>query len=299
MENNPVVGGNPGTSEPTRTSQPAMTNGSPAGVGAPIIGANPKMDEPQGQAVNKKKSGKDIARTLGYILYLLFQTGVIVIATQIIVGYFMFLILGIEDFDDPAISASYSAVSYALAMVLVVMIQKKQHPNSNAREDLGLKGWPTWKDVGLAPAGFVIYAIIATIFTTIFSLFTWFDAEQAQDVGFNLVLDGPDRIIAFITLVIIAPIAEEIIFRGWLYGELRKKLSTEVSNKVGMVISILLVSLLFGLVHLQWNVGVNVFALSIVLCGLREITGTIYAGILLHMLKNGIAFYLLYVLGMG
>ena len=41
------------------------------------------------------------------------------------------------------------------------------------------------------------------------------------------------------------------------------------------------------------------FALSIVLCGLREITGTIHAGILLHMLKNGIAFYLLFVMGMG
>ena len=66
-----------------------------------------------------------------------------------------------------------------------------------------------------------------------------------------------------------------------------------------MVISIFLVSLLFGIVHLQWNVGVNVFAMSIVLCGLREITGTVYAGILTHMIKNGVAFYLLYILGIG
>ena len=64
-----------------------------------------------------------------------------------------------------------------------------------------------------------------------------------------------------------------------------------------MIISILLVSLLFGIVHLQWNVGVNVFAMSIVMCLMREITGTIHAGILMHMLKNGIAFYLLFVLG--
>ena len=72
----------------------------------------------------------------------------------------------------------------------------------------------------------------------------------------------------------------------------------KVSDLWAMIISIFLVSLTFGIVHLQWNVGVNVFAMSIVLCGLREITGTIYAGILLHMLKNGVAFYLLYVLGM-
>ena len=42
----------------------------------------------------------------------------------------------------------------------------------------------------------------------------------------------------------------------------------------------------------------NVFALSVALCVLREITGTIYAGILTHMIKNGVAFYLLYVMGM-
>ena len=66
-----------------------------------------------------------------------------------------------------------------------------------------------------------------------------------------------------------------------------------------ILIANLLVSVLFGLVHMQWNVGINVFAMSVVMCALREITGTIYAGILLHMLKNGVAFYLLYVAGMG
>ena len=58
-------------------------------------------------------------------------------------------------------------------------------------------------------------------------------------------------------------------------------------------------SILFGVVHMQWNVGVNVFAMSVVLCGLREITGTIYSGILVHMIKNGLAFYYLYILGIA
>ena len=112
-------------------------------------------------------------------------------------------------------------------------------------------------------------------------------------------MSGGDRVLAFLTLVVVAPIAEEIVFRGWLYGKMREKIASEYSNKVSMVVSILLVSLLFGAVHGQWNVGVNVFAMSVVLCGLREITGTIYAGILLHMLKNGVAFWMLYMMGMG
>ena len=92
-------------------------------------------------------------------------------------------------------------------------------------------------------------------------------------------------------LVIIAPIMEELLFRGWLYGKLRLK--------IPKVAAIVTTSLLFGLVHMQWNVGVNVFAMSVVLCALREVTGTIYAGILTHMIKNGVAFYLLFVLGIG
>ena len=66
-----------------------------------------------------------------------------------------------------------------------------------------------------------------------------------------------------------------------------------------MPIAILLVSALFGAVHLQWNVGVNVFSVSVVLCILRELTGTIYSGIIVHMIKNGVAFFLVYILGIS
>jgi membrane protease YdiL (CAAX protease family) len=54
-------------------------------------------------------------------------------------------------------------------------------------------------------------------------------------------------------------------------------------------------SVLFGLIHGQWNVGVDVFVLSMVACSLREVTGSIWAGILLHMLKNALAFYIIFV----
>ena len=150
-----------------------------------------------------------------------------------------------------------------------------------------------------AVATSIVYLVLAAGLTAIFSLFPWFDAGEVQEVGFSYYLTGGDRLVAFLTLVVVAPIAEEIIFRGWLYGRTREKLLKKYSNNISVVISIILISLLFGIVHMQWNVGISVFALSLVLCALREITGTIHAGILLHMLKNGIAFYLLFVIGMG
>lgn len=259
-----------------------------------------------------KTPQKQIKKTIFGVLTMCLWVFVSVVAAQLVVGFLMVAIIGGDNFQQPVWTAVYSALSYILALVLVIFVParlvakwrglgKKVKTGSEkiSRTELGLNGWPTWTDIGLAPVGFVVSLVLAAGLVYIFSLFPWFDAEQAQDVGFSIYMGGADRIVAFITLVVLAPIAEEIIFRGWLYGKIRERLSQVTSEKVGVVVSILVVSVLFGIVHMQWNVGVNVFALSVVLCALREITGTIYAGILTHMVKNGVAFYLLYVLGIG
>lgn len=223
-----------------------------------------------------------------------------VMASQIIIGNLLIWLVGAETLSKPVWTAIFSALVYILAMGLIVFIPPrliKKVDLKTSRKELGLAGTPTWTDIGLAPVGFIVSLILAAGLVALFSLFPWFDAEEAQDVGFNLFMSGGDRIIAFLTLVVLAPIAEEVIFRGWLYGKMREYLHVRVPEKVGVAISMITVSALFGLVHMQWNVGINVFALSIVLCALREITGTVYAGILTHMIKNAVAFYLLYVIG--
>ena len=261
-----------------------------------------KVSEKPKKPKNSKKSNVLL------VIWLLLWTGASLVASQFIIVYLLYFILGRETLTTPVWTTVMDALIYALTLFFVLFVpprlfRKKTSPKKNPnwttdREELGLKGLPTWTDIGLAPVGFIVYLLIAAALVWVFSIFPWFNPEETQEIGFNLYATGVDRIIAFITLVVLAPIAEELIFRGWLYGKLREKLSEKVSNNASMLISIFLVSLLFGIIHLQWNVGVNVFALSIVLCGLREITGTIYAGILLHMIKNGVALYLLYQIGL-
>ena len=260
---------------------------------------------------------KDKTKILLQIVVLLIWVGASTIVSQFLVGYIMIFILGYSTFSQPVWTAIFSALSYIVALILVIIVPpkivakrknkkggNKQKQNSGisshviSREDIGLRGTPTWTDIGLAPVGFFVYLLLATGITLLFSVFPWFNMTQAQDVGFSTFISGRDKMIAFFVLVVIAPIAEEILFRGWLYHKIRQKASLLTNNVASMCLTIFLVSLLFGIVHMQWNVGVNVFALSIVLCGLREVTGTIYASILLHMLKNGVAFYSLYVLGL-
>lgn len=155
-------------------------------------------------------------------------------------------------------------------------------------EDLGLTCLVSWTDIALAPVTFIIYTVVVGIvLAAVVSTVPGFPADQAQDTGFKALGSRTDNLLAFVTLVVLAPIAEETLFRGYLYGKLKKY--------VPAVVAALATSLLFGIAHFQWNVGIDVFVLSLFLCGLRSLTGSIWAGVLVHMIKNGIAYYLLFI----
>lgn len=223
-----------------------------------------------------------------------------VIAGQVIVSWPIYYIFGAEIYEQPVCVAIRGALYYVVSLLLLILVPMFLFKKWKvSRTDLGLKELPTWTDIGLAPVGYIVAFLFSIALTTFFQLFPWFDAAAKQDIGFGPELMGLERAIAFTATCIIAPIAEEIIFRGWLYGLLRKKTSSILTSIWSMVLSSLLVSVLFGLIHFQLNVAVDVFALSLVLCALREITGTIYAGILVHILKNSIAFFLIYVFHMA
>lgn len=244
-----------------------------------------------------KKKQKFSWKTVGLVLALCAWVIVCLVAFQFIVSYVMVALLG-EAVNQPVWSAVYSAVVYGLTLVVVIFVPWRIKKMKTSREELGLSGLPTWTDILLTPVGFFVYYIIAILVAalaaTIFPNVNW---QQAQEVGFQNLFLTSDKILAFIALVVVAPIAEEIVFRGWLYGKIR--------SKVPAWVGILAVSAVFGIMHLgfdlsalQWNVAINVFCMSVVMCIMREITGTIWSGILLHVLKNGVAFYLLFISGM-
>jgi membrane protease YdiL (CAAX protease family) len=190
--------------------------------------------------------------------------------------------------NESVLNTIFSASVYLLTLIIVVGVPWLIKRRTTTRSELGLQRLPSWLDIGLAPAGFIVYFIISAILITIFAaLIPGIDIEQVQQNGFENIGQRYEYILAFATLVVVAPLAEEILFRGYLYGKVR--------TKIPIWAAALLVSLIFAVVHMQWNVGIDVFALSIVLCALREITGSIWSGVLLHMLKNGVAFYFLFV----
>ena len=158
------------------------------------------------------------------------------------------------------------AISYVVAIVLIILPPWYLMKSKVGKDGLGLRGLPTWTDILLAPIGYVA-SMVATmaVLLVIQAFVPSFNLQETQDVGFRMesLYSNADKMVAFAALVILAPIAEELIFRGYLYGKLRTRLSA--------IPAIILVSVLFGFMHGQWNVGIVVGVMSIFLCIAREL----------------------------
>lgn len=181
----------------------------------------------------------------------------------------------------------YSTLFFSLMLAMVYFIPVKFFGQKISKDEIALKGLITWQDLGLAVFGFLISMIIAGV---LLEILPSIDKSQVQELAFQRsgMIHSWQFLLAFVSIVVIAPVFEEVIFRGIIYGQLRK---------INIPLAIFITSLLFGIVHFQTNVGITVFVMSIVMCFIREKwTQTIWSGIVIHMIKNGIAFFLLYVL---
>lgn len=161
--------------------------------------------------------------------------------------------------------------------------------------DIGL-AWPRLKDIGLAVLGFGVYFMLYLVIAALArALFPSINFEQQQQIGFETARANWELILVFLSLVIMPPLVEEILARGFLYTGLKTKLPIWAAT--------IITSALFAVAHLQfgsnapllWVAAIDTFALSLVLIYLREKTGNLGASIALHMLKNGLAFTLLFL----
>ena len=156
---------------------------------------------------------------------------------------------------------------------------------------------PRLKDFGYGVLALVPYYALYIVLLSFATKYSHIDTDQQQNVGFNNVHGTMPLILTFVSLVILPPIAEEILMRGLLYTSLRKAMK--------FMWAALLTSAIFASAHLSeaasggplWIAGIDTFTLSLVLCYLREKTGSLWPGITLHGIKNGIAFVALFLVG--
>ncbi|MEO5499698.1 MAG: type II CAAX endopeptidase family protein [Candidatus Saccharimonadales bacterium] len=180
-------------------------------------------------------------------------------------------------------SGALYVIALAIVVVPLVLLRGKDY----VKRILGIHKLPTRSILWLPFVLWLAYMVVTIIVAAVTSNLPFVDSDQVQDVGFTDISVLYEYILVFIALVILPPVAEELLFRGYLFGRIRERF--------GFWLTTIVVSVVFGIVHMQWNVGIDVAVLSIFLCYLREKTGTIWASMVLHAIKNGVAYVLLFI----
>ena len=154
---------------------------------------------------------------------------------------------------------------------------------------------PRWSDPAYGLAAVVPYFVLYLLTVGVVSrLVPSLNVNQHQQLGFNNVHGGGQLLLTFISLVVLPPIIEEIMVRGFLYSSLKKA--------VPVVWAVILTSGIFAAAHLPeggaagplYIAALDTFVLSLVLIYLREKTGGLWASMTLHAIKNGVAFAALF-----
>ncbi len=230
-------------------------------------------------------------KTSRALLLLAWVMGVFLGVQVVIRGILEALIaLGVsfEGVNEAVFSSVVGVFIYTITIITVIGVPWLLG-HRTTKEQLGLSRSIKAKDYGWLGIGAVAYFTLTIIISSLaMILLPMIDFEEQQVTGYESIANNFEYVLAFIGLVIVAPVAEEVLFRGYLFGKLR-------AAQIRIWVSVLLVSLLFAVAHFQGNVGVDTFALSIVLCFLRVFTGSIWSSIMLHMFKNGIAYYFLFI----
>ncbi|MBU3179901.1 CPBP family intramembrane glutamic endopeptidase [Clostridium psychrophilum] len=158
-------------------------------------------------------------------------------------------------------------VKYYVVIILIKWL-------SNESEDSNLSNY-----LNLTSFAYATFMIIG--FRMIFdnSLNLWISTISMPQF-INEVFNGDtvSPIISIFSTIVIAPIYEEIIFRGILLRGMARKISPNIA--------LLVSALLFAVVHMNIAQGINAFFLGIVLGLIYLRSGSIYLSIFAHFINN-------------
>ena len=140
--------------------------------------------------------------------------------------------------------------------------------------------------------GITIWILITVVNNCVYSITTnIFQCRPPTQAAVQSLLSS-DSLLLFtvhsLLIIIVAPITEEIFFRGFIY--------LYCKNKVGVYWGIIISGLVFGLAHFNLWIFLPTFIGGIVLAWIYEKTNSLYPAMIAHGTWNGIIIVLLYFL---
>ena len=146
------------------------------------------------------------------------------------------------------------------------------------------KPW-VWQTIGLAFVAFFTFLVALFPIGLIGAIFELGYIESGSNdttvemFSSGVEVGGITAILAFISVVILPPIVEEMFFRGVIHNTLRQRF--------GFWITTLVSSAIFGVVHIAPIAILHAFIMGVFLAWVYERYDSLWPPILIHIIRNG------------
>jgi membrane protease YdiL (CAAX protease family) len=174
-------------------------------------------------------------------------------------------------------------VGFVITALYFASLRRRPRP-----EDFGYRRIPLILGIGACLVGGIGYYIVTAVYQSLVHLHGSDKLPQSLGVGSSTAaLAG-----AAVFVCVVAPIAEEFFFRGFIFGALRRWSVVIEGHDIGVWLAAAVTGVLFGLAHTgsaasQYLIPLGF--LGFVLCLVRWQTGSLYPCMALHAINNSLA----------
>ena len=184
---------------------------------------------------------------------------------------------------DLAEAIAIALLDVVLVVTVLVVIGRKGAGLAALGFRAPRRGW-------LRMLGFIVIAYFAAIglvnlYGIAIDVFGLDQLEPSQQLPDDFYDHDVVVIMTGIAIVFMAPVAEEIFFRGFIFGGLRRYVNLPIAGLTS--------GALFAIAHGDPGLVIPFAGVGLVLAFLYERTGTLYAAIGVHFIFNSVSFLLL------
>jgi len=175
-------------------------------------------------------------------------------------------------------------IGYVILFLLIGFFALRRGANLQM---LGFRPFNFLRGAGMVVAWFFLVKLASAIYTLV-----------AQRLGINPSEEAVRRLpeifgrstggflLAVLVVAVVAPVAEELFFRGFVYPAFRQRW--------GVTAAIIITSVLFALFHFSPSVFIPIFIIAVGLAYLYQVTDSLGPPIMLHALNNFLSVVVIY-----
>jgi hypothetical protein len=190
----------------------------------------------------------------------------------------------------PYYSFAVTLTFYGVLLAIVLIFASRR--GGRAWIKLGIRRPPLWVVILMPPLALALQVMTGIISELLSPLLGGMKNPQGCDISQAF---GSEPYLAIIGIALVAPVVEELVFRGFIYGGLRRKW--------GVTVSVLVSSLVFALAH-TFSVGGSIlllgpslFIAGVALALVYERSRSLLPGMALHACFNLIAVVAILLVG--